>query len=90
MSDVDNVNIVPAQQTNTYTVTNFRMSVTRVVLFTSVSVNVQLFDASNNLVGVRNLDFTGDQYQQWTNNDQTLVNMVAAELGFTIEPGQGF
>jgi hypothetical protein len=90
MSDIDNVVIVPSQQTNTFTVTNFRMTVTRVVLFTSVSVNVQLLDASGNLVGVRNLDFSGDQYQQWTNNDQTLVNMVAETLGFTIQPGQGF
>jgi hypothetical protein len=90
MSDSDTVNIVPAQQTNTYTVTSFRMTVTRVVLFTSVSVNVQLLDASGNLVGVQNFDYTGDQYQQWTNNDQTLVNMVAQSLGFTVEPGQGY
>lgn len=90
MSDADTVNIVPAQQTNTFTVTNFRMTVTRVVLFTSVSVNVQLFDASGNLVGVQNFDYTGDKYQQWTNNDQTLVNLVAESLGFTIQPGQGF
>ena len=90
MSDADTVNIVPTQQTNTFTVTTFRMTITRVVLFTSVSVNVQLFDDSSNLVGVRNLDYTGDQYQQWTNNDQTLVNMVAETLGFSIQPGQGF
>ncbi len=85
-----NVNIVPAQQTTTYNVASFSINVTSVVLFTSVSVNVQLFDDSKNLVGVKNLEFGGDQYQQWTNNDQTLVTMVADVLGFTVQPGQGF
>ena len=88
MSSADSINIVPAQQTNTYTVTRFTINITRVVLFTSVSVNVQLFDADNHMVGVKNLEFTGDQYQQWTSNDQTLVNMVATTLGFTVQPGQ--
>jgi hypothetical protein len=88
--ETESINIVPAEQTKTFTITGFRISVTRVVLFTSVSVNVLLLDSSNNIVSVKNLEYTGEQYQQWTNNDQTLINMVAESLGFTVQPGQGY
>ena len=83
---IDSINIVPVQQTKTYNVTSFRMSVTNITLFNSVSVSVRMFDENNSLVGVKNLEFSGDQYNQWTNNDQTLVDMVATTLGFAIAP----
>ncbi len=65
-------------------ITNFRVNITRVELFKSVDVSVQLFAENGVIADVRNIKLEGDDYAQWTNDDQSLINMVATKLGFTV------
>ena len=76
--------IQPFNQVKTTVIASFRMNITRVELFKSVDVSVQLLAEDGTTADVRHVKIEGDDYAQWTNDDQSLVNMVAAKLGFTL------
>jgi hypothetical protein len=79
------VPIQPSERVKTTTITGFQVRVVNVNLFTSVSVSVQLFN-NDTLVDNQFLEISGADYDLWTNNDQTLIDLVAQKLGFVIEP----
>ena len=79
------VPIEPSQRVKTTTITGFQIRVVNVNLFTSVSVSVQLFN-NDSLVDNQFLEISGADYELWTNNDQSLINLVAQKLGFAITP----
>lgn len=79
------VPIEPSQRVKTTTITGFQVRVVNVNLFTSVSVSVQLFN-NDSLVDNQFLEISGADYDGWTNNDQTLIDLVAQKLGFVIAP----
>ncbi len=81
---MDSIHIQPATVTETKTVTSFSIRVTSLELFRSVSVMVDLRDASGNFAGVRNFVISGAEYAGWNNDDQYLVALVAQKLGFTL------
>jgi hypothetical protein len=76
--------IQTATITETKTVKSFKLQVSGLELFQSVSVTAILFDETKNYAGVRNFVIAGDEYLAWNNNDQYLVDLVAAKLGFTL------
>jgi hypothetical protein len=81
---VDGTAITPATITETKTITYFRVQVTNLDLFKSVSVSVTLLDETGNYCGTRNFTFEGAEYLAWNNDDSYLVNLVATKLGFTL------
>jgi len=76
--------IQPSTEITTRIITSFTVSVIRLELFTSVTVNALLFGADGGFIEVKTLTLSGQDYLDWNNNDQYLINKVAEILGFTI------
>ena len=80
------VPIQPATETTTRIITSFTVNVMRLELFQSVTVNAMLYGADGNFIEVKTLTLSGQDYLDWNNNDQYLIDKVAEKLGFTLAP----
>ena len=80
------VPIQPATETTTKVITSFTVNVMRLELFQSVTVNAMLYGADGNFIEVKTLTLSGQDYLDWNNNDQYLIDKIAEKLGFTIAP----
>jgi hypothetical protein len=78
---IENFDIV-----TTNTATSFKVEITRLNLFISVELRVILLDANNNLIRVSYLTLSGDDYNNWANNDEYIITYVAKYFGFTLKP----
>jgi hypothetical protein len=78
--------IEPSTQVVTNIITSFIANVTSIELFTSAIISVNLYNADPNLIKTVNLPLVGDDYQNWANNDQYIIDYVAAQLGFVLAP----
>lgn len=83
MDNSNLISITPFTETTTRTITQFKIRVSDVVLFTSVSLNVECYDADNNFVCVKNVVLENLEYLAWGNNDTYLIETVKTKLGFT-------
>ena len=82
----DSVIIVPSEQIVTTTVTSFKVRVRSLTLFSNVDLSVDLFDASNKLIGVKMVKLSGKDYTDWGSDDTYINTYVATSLGFSIAP----
>jgi hypothetical protein len=82
--EINGIPIQPATITEVKNVRSFRVMVSSLELFTSVSVFVVLQDENGSQVGSRSFTFEGEEYLGWNNDDQYLVNKVAERMGFTL------
>lgn len=57
-------------------VNQFKVEVSQLILFESVSLNVLLFDQDNNFVCVKMVRLEGEDYKAWSNDDQFIVQYV--------------
>jgi hypothetical protein len=80
------VPIEPSTETTTKIITSFTVNVMRLELFESVTVNAMLYGAQGNFLEVKTLTISGQDYLDWNNNDQYLIDKVAQLLGFTLAP----
>jgi hypothetical protein len=80
------VEIVPAQITQVKNVSSFRVTVTSLELFKSVTLNVQFFDEKNAIVDIKTLQISGTDYTNWNNDDNYIINYIATKYGFTKKP----
>jgi hypothetical protein len=64
------------------TINNVRISVGQVILFKSIHINALLLQ-DNNLVESKFFTITGDEYANWSNDDQYIVDLVMSKLGMT-------
>jgi hypothetical protein len=79
-----NIPIEPYTNT-TVTVTNsFSVSCRSLNLFENASFTVDTFDAENKLLNRQVVPITNQQYLEWNNNDEYIVQLMATILGFTI------
>ena len=76
--------IQPSPKITTKIITSYVVNVIRLELFTSVTVNAMLYGADGGFIEVKTLTLSGQDYIDWNNNDQYLVNKVAEILGFVI------
>lgn len=76
--------IQPSTTTTTKIITSFTVNIVRLELFQSVTVNAMLFGIDNNFIDVKTITLSGQDYQNWDNNDQYLIDKVAEILGFTL------
>jgi hypothetical protein len=53
-------------------------------LFVGVHVSVSIFDSEKTKIDTRTVYLTGEDYMNWNNDDQYIINKVAEKLGFTI------
>ncbi len=81
MSDI-NVNVQDSPYVITNTITKVQIRVMSVELFTSVSVVASLFN-NESLIDNKFFKIEGEEYNNWGNSDQYLVNLVLNKLGLT-------
>jgi hypothetical protein len=84
MNNNSKVPINPFDQVTTKVITSFSVNVNNLVLNTSATLAVQLYDQSGMLIDMKMLEIRGDDYTNWGNNDEYIVNYVAQKLGFVI------
>lgn len=82
----DIIPVEPSVITEVKTITNFRLSVQELELFLHVLVRAELLNADGNLVDVRYVLIDGDDYKNWNNDDQYLIDKVAQKLGLVVLP----
>jgi len=70
--------------TTTQTVTSFTVSCRTLVLFTNATFTVDSFDINNNLVSRQVIPITTEQYLEWNNNDEFIIDLMATICGYTL------
>lgn len=80
------VPIEPSTEITTKIITSFTVNVMRLELFESVTVNAMLYGINGNFLEVKTLTISGQDYLDWNNDDQYLIDKVAQLLGFTLAP----
>jgi hypothetical protein len=88
MSDVTPVPVEPSVITEVKTITSFKVSIQDLVLFYSVTLRCELLNAVGNLIDLRYIVLSGDDYTNWGNNDDYIVNTCAAKLGLVVKPAE--
>lgn len=53
-------------------------------LFIGVHVSVSIYDSDQKIIDTRTIYLTGEDYNNWNNNDQYIINKVAEKLGFIL------
>jgi len=80
--DETKVNVQDSIYTKTMIINNIKIRTNRLSLFNSISLGVSLF-ADNVLVENKMIDVTGEDYTNWGNDDQYIVDFVLTKLGLT-------
>jgi hypothetical protein len=81
MSDIK-INVQDSPHVVTNTINRVQIRVMNVELFTSVNVSVSLFN-NESIIDNKFFKIEGDEYNNWGNSDQYLVNLVLTKLGLT-------
>ncbi len=84
MSDIK-INVQDSPHVVTNTINRVQIRVMNVELFTSVSVAVSLFN-NESIIDNKFFKIVGDEYNNWGNSDQYLVNLVLTKLSLTQLP----
>ncbi len=82
MSSQEQNQIQDFQKQTVKTIRSFKVGNVRIDLFNFATIEIQLFDESNNIAGVEFLTLTGDDYKNWGNDDGYIVEMVYQKFGF--------
>jgi hypothetical protein len=88
MSDTTNVPIEPSVITEVKTITSFKLSTQDLQLFSCVTFRVELLNSSSGLVDLKYVMIDGDDYKNWNNDDNYIINKVAEKLGLIIRPSE--
>ena len=72
------------QLVTTETVTSFTVSVSNIILFKSVNLQIRLINSSNNVVQAFPLTLSGTDYTNWGGDDTYLYQYVADKMGYTL------
>lgn len=83
---MDNIRITPATITKLSTITSFSVEVGRLELFTSVTLIVNYYNEDKHIIDRKHFTLTGQDYLNWTNDDQYIIDYVAAQCNFIIQP----
>ncbi len=81
MNEID-VNVQDSPYVKTNTINKVIIRVANIELFTSVTVIASLFD-QNILVDNKVFKIEGQEYNNWSDNDQYIVDLVMTKLGMT-------
>jgi hypothetical protein len=76
--------IQPFDKTITKTVVSFTLNITSMIFNTSATFRVYLYDANNKIVETTNVIVEGEEYLNWNNDDNYIIQLVAIKLGFVI------
>lgn len=78
--------IVPKTETTTRVVVRFTLDAIELILNTSATFRVVLYDIDGVSINTQFVVLSGTAYSDWGSNDEYVVQYVATELGFTLVP----
>ena len=78
--------IEPYTQITTNVIRSFTVSCRSLTLFTNATFTVDSFDQSGNLISRQVVPITNQQYLEWNNNDEYIIDLMATILGYTLVP----
>ncbi len=81
MNEID-VNVQDSPYVKTNTINKVIIRIANIELFTSVTVIASLFD-HDTLVDNQVFKIEGQEYNDWSNDDQYIVDLVMTKLGMT-------
>jgi len=81
--------IQPFPIVSTNVVTSYTVSCRSLILFTSATFTVDSFGVDNNLINRQVIPINQQQYLEWNNNDEYIINLMASILGYTITEQDG-
>jgi len=81
MEHID-ISVVDSPYTKTYTINKVIIRVMELELYKNVIIGVRLMD-NNEMVKTERFKIEGEDYTNWGNNDDYIVNYVLTKLGLT-------
>ena len=66
--------------TQTSTITSMKIEITQLILFSSCQFRVTFFNENNEIVKSQILNMGLGDYQQWSSNDEFIVQWVKSQL----------
>jgi hypothetical protein len=81
-----NTPIEPDVITTTRTAVSFTVKCMTLTLFNNASFLASLLDISGNVISTEYITLTQEQYLEWNNNDEYIINLIAGILGVTPIP----
>ena len=79
-------NIIPAVSTTTNIIVRFDAIINDLILNTSASFKVWLYDINDKLIDVKVVHMIGEDYTNWGQDDQYVLQFIATQMGFTLVP----
>lgn len=77
--------IVPVDKVTTITIYSFTIDSIEVDLFNSARIRVYLMNQANVSIDCAFVTLAGEDYENWGNDDDYIINYVANSLGFTLQ-----
>lgn len=78
-------NIAPVDKTITKTITRFFLDIIELTFNTSARFRVSQYDVNDNLIDAINVTIEGEEYTNWRNDDNYIINLIAQKMGFIIQ-----
>ena len=75
-----NIEIVPKDIVTTKTIKSIKIEQGEVILGSSVKFPVRFFDGNDNLLEVKFITISGDEYKNWGNDDSYIYDRVMSNL----------
>jgi hypothetical protein len=80
------ISVEPFNEITTNVITNFIILVESIVLFTKAVLTVDFYNSDGRIVKRERLELAGDDYSNWGNSDDYIINYVTNYYGLTPAP----
>lgn len=77
---------MPYDQTTIKTAVRFSLDISQMILSVSATFRVSLYDLNDRCFGNNYVTLEGQDYLDWGNDDQYVIDFVARQLGFVLLP----
>jgi hypothetical protein len=77
------VDVNPKDFTVVNTANSAELQVNNLIIGLSVDIMVLIKDSNGNIFKVEGVHIEGEEYNNWGNDDQYLVNLVLSKIGLT-------
>ena len=76
--------LTPVEIVTTNTVSGIKIRILRIEIFSSATLMVEILNQSGNAIKHEMIEVGGDDYKNWSNDDNYLYDFVANKLGYNI------
>lgn len=78
--------LAPVEIVTTNTVSGIKIRILRVEIFQSATLMVEILNQNGNAIKNEIIEINGDDYKNWSNDDNYLYDLTARKLGYSIVP----